>query len=300
MGKMFETVINGVNYLRGNVLGGRSYTVFPDDTLIVSYPRSGNTWTRFLIANLVWQEAPITFANIESKIPDVYTNTRKRLAKISRPRILKTHAYLDVRYQRVIYIVRDPRDVVVSCYHFHRKMVHLKHFIPDDYPLTAYVNRLIEGEFFDCGSWRENVAGWIAARFGTPGFLLLRYEDMKRQTEVELAKVARFLGVEATPERLARAVELSSAERMRGLEKTEGKVWASTKHSRNDIPFIRNAVAGGWRRDLPIEIVAQIEAAWGPWMETLGYSLVTEEGRSASSSSFLMGPLFSSTVGSSL
>jgi len=44
-------------------------TVFPDDLFVVSYPRSGNTWTRFLLGNLIYQDEPITFANVERRLP---------------------------------------------------------------------------------------------------------------------------------------------------------------------------------------------------------------------------------------
>lgn len=58
-------------YLLGIDIAGRSLAVHPDDTFIVSYPRSGNTWTRFLVANLIHPDQAATFANIERIIPDV-------------------------------------------------------------------------------------------------------------------------------------------------------------------------------------------------------------------------------------
>jgi len=50
---------------------GRNVTVLPGDVFIVSYPKSGNTWTRFLLGNLIYQDKPITFANVESRLPKV-------------------------------------------------------------------------------------------------------------------------------------------------------------------------------------------------------------------------------------
>src|SRR6266581_956224 len=44
----------------------------PDDVFIVSYPRSGNTWVRFLIANLLAPDDKITFRNIENYVPSIY------------------------------------------------------------------------------------------------------------------------------------------------------------------------------------------------------------------------------------
>ena len=267
----------GFVWLLGRSRGGRNFAVFPDDVFIVSYPRSGNTWTRFLIANSIYQEEPVTFANIEQKIPDVYKNTRRHLQRTPRPRVLKSHEYFDPRYKKVIYIVRDPRDVAVSYYHFDRKRKKFE----DGYPLERYIARFIAGEVDDYGSWKENVASWLAARQGTDSFLLLRYEDMLEETAGELAKVASFLGIERSPAQLARAVELSSADRMRDLEEKQAGIWVNTRKTRKDIPFVRAATSGGWRSSLPQNFVAAIESAWGPLMESLGYELVTPTGRTA-------------------
>ncbi len=267
----------GFVWLLGRSRGGRNFPVFPDDVFIVSYPRSGNTWTRFLIANLIYQEEPITFANIEQKIPDVYKNTRRQLLRTPRPRVLKSHEYFDPRYKKVIYIVRDPRDVAVSYYHFARKYKKIE----DGYPLEGYLARFIAGEVDDYGSWKENVGSWLATRQGTDSFLLLRYEDMLEHTASELAKVASLLGIERSPGQIARAVELSSADRMRDLEKKQAGVWVNTKKTRKDIPFVRAAGSGGWRSSLSESQVAAIESAWGPLMEPLGYELVTPMGRTA-------------------
>ncbi|OLE14896.1 MAG: hypothetical protein AUI36_38635 [Cyanobacteria bacterium 13_1_40CM_2_61_4] len=62
---------------------------------------------------------------------------------------------------------------------------------------------------------------------------------------------------------------------MRELEKKEGDKWTLIKDSRKDKPFVREAKSGGWRKVLPPESVAQIEAAWGPVMERFGYELST-------------------------
>src|SRR5437764_14210828 len=82
---------------------GRQLTVLPDDVYLVSYPRSGNTWTRFLIANLLDHENPPSFADIEARIPAINLWPDKFLLRLPRPRILKSHEYFDPRYPRVIY-----------------------------------------------------------------------------------------------------------------------------------------------------------------------------------------------------
>jgi len=262
-----------VKFILGKDIAGRDLAVYPDDTFIVSYPRSGNTWTRFLIANLLHPDEPATFANIERLVPDSEAQSSRYFKTIPRPRVIKSHQYFDPRYKRLIYIVRDPRDVALSYYDFQRKYRQIE----DGYPLSQYVSDFVGARLSsaDWGTWGENVGSWIAARQKHPGFLLLRYEDMIVDTERELVKIAAFLGIEPNRQLLANTIDRSSAERMRGLEKTQGSEWVSTKNKRSDIPFIRTASSGGWRNLLPSDAIAVIESAWGPLMSSLGYELVT-------------------------
>jgi hypothetical protein len=267
-----QKLVWGIKWLLGRSRGGRNFGIYPDDTFLVSYPKSGNTWARFLLANLIYSQEEVSFSNLESRIPDVYKVNQNELRRVPRPRILKSHEYFDPRYKKVVYIVRDPRDVVISYYHFHLK----KGIIPDGYPLDQYVTRYVAGNVDAYGSWRENVASWLATRYGTGNFLLLRYEDMLEQTGHELARLATFLGIERSAEEISKAVSRSSADRMRKLERKQTDVWVNTKDSRKDISFVRNATSGQWQSVLSEAMVTDIESAWGDLMHHLGYSPVTK------------------------
>jgi len=258
--------------LTGRKFAARALTVYPDDTFLVSFPRSGNTWTRFLVCNLINPDNPVTFAGLESRIPEIYDVPDRVLRGFPRPRIIKSHECFDPRYKKVIYIVRDPRDVAVSYYEFQLK----RKVVTEDCGLEEFVPRFMESEFEpNTGSWGDHVVSWLATRQGHPNFLLLRYEDMQARAVEESTKIAAFLGLDSNPKRVARAVELSSADRMRKLEKEQAHQWKETKGTRQDKPFVRKAVSGGWRMALPKRSVAQIESAWGEIMRSLGYELTT-------------------------
>lgn len=267
---MMRKIRAGIRLIAGKWPPGPELTVYPDDTFLIAYPKSGNTWTRFLVANLLYPNRQVTFLNIPELIPHFDVMPKRFFRNMSRPRVINCHEAFRPHYKRVIYVVRDPRDVVVSLFHFQRK----RRIIEDNYPMDRFVTRFVAGDAVTparVGSWGDHAASWLLMREGHPGFLLLRYEDMLVGTGLALAKIASFLGINPSAEQIAEAVERSSAHQMRGLEQIQGDRWHQSQNTRKDIPFVRAARSGGWKSVLSATAVAEIETAWGPLMERLGY-----------------------------
>jgi hypothetical protein len=267
---MIRKIKAGMRLMAGKRPAGADLPLLPDDVFLIAYPKSGNTWTRFLLGNLLYPDGQVDFLNIPKLIPHFDVLPGRFFREMARPRVMNCHESYRPHFRRVIYVVRDPRDVVVSLFHFQRK----RSVIEDAYPLDQFVSRFIAGEAVRparLGSWAQNVGSWLAMRENDPTFLLLRYEDMLRETEISLSKIASLIGIDASPERIAKAVERSSAQEMRSLEKAQGKEWHQSKGTRQEIPFVRSARSGSWQAVLSKNSVAEIESAWGPLMDRLGY-----------------------------
>ena len=102
----------------------------------------------------------VSFGDLENVVPDIYVQRDSQLKKMRRPRILKSHEPLDLRYFAVIYIVRDPRDVAVSYYHFQMKTKE----ISQEMTIDEYVTAFVQDGSSRFGCWGENVGGWLGAR----------------------------------------------------------------------------------------------------------------------------------------
>jgi hypothetical protein len=100
---------------------------------------------------------------------------------------------------------------------------------------------------------------------------------MRVNTLAVAASAARFLGIKDDARRVELAIERSSLESMRKLEKAEGDQWLSTKGTRPDMSFFRAAKTGEGKTVLPRESIELIEKAWGPLMRTLNYSVSIPE-----------------------
>lgn len=249
--------------------GGRAATIFEDDRLIVSYPRSGNTWLSFMLTNLTHPEEETTFLNLDLRCPDIHQRSNRYLLSVPRPRLLKSHEPFDGRYRRTVYLVRDPRDVAVSYYRFLAKT----RTIEESLPLSEFIDGFLDGKWdADRGTWAEHVGSWLGARRSDDSLLLLRYEDLHAEPEREVARVADFFEIPNSPEACERVVGLARPERMRMLEASEAAQVPELRATRLEIPFIGAAAVGQGRIKLEPRDQSRIAERWPDIMEELGYA----------------------------
>lgn len=264
---MFRKLKLVAKILLGRVHAGRNFTPLEGDVMLVSYPKSGNTWTRFLVANLISSEQ-VTFNNIERIVPDIYLFNDEYLQKINTPRFLKSHEYFDPKYNKVILIVRDPRDIVISYWHHCMKFK----YINSSMELDDFVDLFLLGSVSSYGSWGENVQSWLSVRGETPNFLMVKYEDLLSDPEKELVKITAFVEKKKTASEIKNAVLNSSKDRMRRLEETDSDDWKVLKGTDKSMRFVREAVQKqGWETQLSQESIEKIELKWGDVMKKTGY-----------------------------
>jgi hypothetical protein len=244
---------------------GRDVNVRPDDTWLVSYPKSGNTWTRFLVANTIYKSASIDFKNIEALVPDIYQHSNYFLDGITSPRILKSHEYFDPRYRKVILIVRDPRDVAISFYYHKIKM----NQISSDMPISEFIKLFLNDH--SSGNWAERVGSWLGAMSESESFLLLRYEDMLSDTKSAIRKIANFMCQNLTDSEVEIIERASSIEEMKRLEISQHDHWKPMRGSRKDMMFVRSGKSGQWCDILDESSLNDIYIKFGVQMRKLGY-----------------------------
>jgi hypothetical protein len=246
---------------------GRYLDCFKDDVFIVSYPKSGNTWVRFIVANMLNLNEKVGFDNIEVFVPDVYINSNKSLLNMRRPRYLKSHEYFDPRMNKVIYITRDPMDVMVSLFFYLKKLgiLSFNHSIDD------FSERMLQGEFdAKFGSWAENVGSWIGVDGASKDILFLKYEDLISNKRREFRRISNYLNIDLSEEQLELVVYNSSFLNMKKSENKNNN-WKSCKESNDEISFVRGGKTGEGRRELSLETIEKVSELWGVQMQKLGY-----------------------------
>lgn len=240
----------------------------PGDALLVSYPKSGNTWLRFILGDLL-AGSPPDFDTIDALVPLVGSHrTAPRLLPGGR-RLVKSHEALSaiplVAGARAVYVARDGRDVAASYYH---AALRRGRFAGS---FSAFLQEFIDGTLDGYGPWADHVMSWCGGRLrGSPYLLVVRYEDLLAETNAVVGRVVDFLKLEVGPERVAEAVVRNAASGMRARE-TGSKLQSLSK--RTDISFVREARAGSWAAVFEEEDLRRFEAAAGEALLLCGYPL---------------------------
>jgi hypothetical protein len=211
-----------------------------EDIFLVSYPKSGNTWLRFLIANAIkvhYQiEQEVNFFTILGIIPSPRGRTDLKstgpFGRTDLPRIIKSHSAYNPYFYRVILLVRDPRDVMVSYYNYLKGLKQISE--------NVNLSQLIRHPKHGIESWVKHSESWYYHNYeGRQIVKIFRYEDFLSAPQVQLAAVMECLGVKMDEINLEKAIALSSKENMKESEKKH----RSTNLTNKDIPFIRQAAA---------------------------------------------------------
>lgn len=245
------------------------------DLLVVSHTKSGRTWLRVMLSHL-W--------HLEHGIPAeelVRGDNLKRLV----PTIPAVHFARDTRFppetgellvgpgQRLLVLVRDPRDVAVSFWLHVRHRASAAELARKRIPLAARELDLFAFAI-DPRLGVPRVIGfynrWWRDLAGHPRSTRVRYEDLRADTAGELGRIARFLGERHPPERIEAAVAFASFESLKEKERqgffTSGRLGppeGAAGSGTGDDPAlykVREGSVGGWRRHFAPEQAAILDA----------------------------------------
>ncbi|GAB4204439.1 MAG: hypothetical protein OHK0022_29600 [Roseiflexaceae bacterium] len=228
------------------------YQPGPQDVFVCTYSKSGTNWTMQMVVQIAHRGRAV-FDNIHHLVPWPEAPAVPGIAPLSDAtthqsaptglRAIKTH--LESQYvpyspqAKYIVVLRDPKEVLVSSYHFSSKLLPLKRTLP----VAEWVELFITGPF-QYGSWAEHVASFWAWR-DRPNVLLLTYGEMKADLPGTVGRVADLMRVRLTEQERAAVVERCSFEYMRRLDHKFMPPLPAALNRRRGPTMMRRGAAGG-------------------------------------------------------
>ena len=261
------------------VMGGRAlawYRRRRADVVLVSFPACGRTWLRVMLGRALQAhyglpaEADVVelhhLAELDARVPNVLVTHDddpqwRRPEEVGRDK----SAY---RHQRVLLLVRDPRDAVVSLYH---------HKTGRRAAFAGTLAEFLDEPVGSIGSLLAFYDAWAAALGVPAATLVVRYEDLHARPEDELRRVLAFAGVgDVADATVTAAVDYGSFANMRRLEEAGTAASDKLRPVRAGDPAsykTRRGTVGGHRDELTPDQIAHLDrlVADSPGAARLGY-----------------------------
>ena len=273
----------------------------PGHFLIASYPKSGNTWVRCLLASLLsggqppdlnqltalcpiassrkWLEGLVGIPTGELNAAEILEarNEAYLLAARTAPGTLylKTHdawsphLFPPSATCGIVHVVRDPRDVAPSFAHHGGISIDrtIRQMASAGLIVSQSLRKWRPQADQAIGSWSEHVQSWLN-QTASPS-LLLRYEDLRADPLAQTARLAAFLGIEHDSALLGRAVAACDFRLLQAMEQRSGFAEKPPRSGQ----FFRQGEANAWHRALTPEQAGRVAGEHGAVMQSLGYAV---------------------------
>ena len=233
----------------------------PNDVFIVGYMKSGTTWFRNLAASLIYGlDSPhVPFSVVWELIPNHGPN-KPYYKRYHNPTYFKVHDFPRPEYKRVVFLVRDGRDVVVSLAHHLRNVYEAQVDLGD---LAKGHYRGFSGKY----AWYEHAEAWLENPYGAE-MITIRFEDLKADPMTHARRFCEFVGIDRDDDAITRAVAFASFDKMREREQRLGMDYRTWP---NDRPFVRRGEVGSHKDEMPPEVQEEFLRDAGATLRKLGY-----------------------------
>ncbi len=242
----------------------KSYRPRPTDIVITPFGKCGTTWLQQTFHTLRTR-GDMDFDDISRVVPWIETakvvGVDLEAAQRAEPRGFKSHLAYDAIPKGAKYVVsfRDPKDALVSMYRFMEGWF----LEPGAVSIEAFAQ-----SWTARGDYWKHLVGWWAER-ENPNVLMLSYEGMTADPEHHVRRLAAFCGLPLDDELLALTLERTSIGYMLAhKDRFDDFMMRQVSEARCNLPpgsdsaKVRKGGVGGYRSELPAEIVDMLDAKW--------------------------------------
>lgn len=255
---------------------------------IASYPKSGNTWVRFLLYSAIFG-SPKESLDIARKIPDIHRPIPFEMPE-SGHLLAKTHFAYSSKHPKIVQpnsavlIIRDPRDVFFSALNYRRLAGLTTEQMSDEQFARRFIASMGDPDFASIGfgTWASHIESWKSSK-GFP-VLTLKYEELKADPSQALRTIGEFFGYHFEDSAISAAVKASSFDAMRAMEirekhqrsknpKAQSLFVGSDQSRQSKTYFMNTGKSGQSLASISPAIERAFNDAFGPTMQSLGYTI---------------------------
>lgn len=231
----------------------------PSDLFIVGYPKSGNTWLQDLVSAIVYGVSPLFCPPQLSHELVTDVHFKKFYRRYSRPAYFKSHHLPRPEYRRVVYLLRDGRDVMVSYYHHNTNLAGHQ---------VDFMRMVRDGEGLAPSKWHEHVKSWRENPHQAE-IMTIKYEDLKCDAAGQMARFCEFAGIKRDTSFLAEMCSLASFTQMQTKE-AKLKEYVLDDWPKDKL-FRRRGQIGSYADEMPPDVLRAFLSDAGETLQECGY-----------------------------
>ncbi|KAF4076019.1 hypothetical protein AMELA_G00225550 [Ameiurus melas] len=241
------------------------FQVQDDDVIAVTYPKSGTTWMQEILPLLLngGDFTPVLTIPNWDRVPWLEeSRTAQVIDKLSAPRAFVSHMHYHLMPSsffsskaKVIYVTRNPKDVLVSSFHFHQ----MASFLHDPGNFEEFADKFLAGNVF-FGKWTDHVKSWRNTDLGDR-ILYITYEEMIQDLHGVLERISFFLGKHLNKDTLKHVTEHCEFKTMTQNKMSNYTLVPQTVMDAQKSPFLRKGIVGDWRNHFSSVLESKFNAA---------------------------------------
>uniref|UniRef100_A0A8C5A8V8 Sulfotransferase n=1 Tax=Gadus morhua TaxID=8049 RepID=A0A8C5A8V8_GADMO len=253
-------LLGGAPEDQGKVRGAFAQKSITNPTITTCVILSGTTWMQEIVPLILSQGDPVVVDTVPNwdRVPWLHNNKALHLNLDQRPspRVFITHFQYNMMstgFLKVIYVMRNPRDVFTSCSHFSR----MASFLVSPGTQTEFLNKFLDGKVI-FGSWFDHVKGWLSAT--EQHIMYISYEEMilVGRLQIQLKKKP--------------ITDRCVFKNMKKNKMSNYSLVPNTIMDQNVSEFLRKGIAGDWKDHLTVAEAEHFDAFYQKKMQDVKYN----------------------------
>eukprot|EP00062_Callorhinchus_milii_P004402 gi/632942763/ref/XP_007886603.1/ PREDICTED: sulfotransferase family cytosolic 2B member 1-like [Callorhinchus milii] len=253
------------------------FQVRDDDVFIVTYPKSGTTWMQEVVS-LIFSNGDLTpVQTIPSfdRVPWLeQIRSKSMLETRASPRLITSHLLYRLMPKsfytsraKVIYVIRNPKDVLVSSFYYHG----MASFVENPGTFDEFFQKFLEGKVM-FGSWFDHVNSWWAIK-DNEKIIHVSYEEMLEDMRGVLLKLSDFLGKKLSEEIIEVIVSQTKFCNMKQNKMSNYSLVPETLMNQKKSQFFRKGICSDWKNNFTVAHAERFDLVFKQRMKEMNLKL---------------------------